>query len=126
MHIVEEGEPRNFPGVCVFTKTSDDDLLDTGFWLNAKELDTVDPYGYVAVGFLKTMAREIGMVDGSELEAAKAEIAELRQEMPKAEAWDAYQAAREAVPACASLRPMPPRPSPMGSRPSPRRRPPRP
>lgn len=89
----------NFPGVCIFTKTSDDDLLDTELYVNAKALDTIDPAGYVAVGFVKTMAREVGMVDRSELEAAQERIAELEKELPKAEAWDAYQAAREAVPA---------------------------
>ena len=100
MHIVDkENETLNFPGVCAFTKTSDDDLLDTGCWLNAKDLNGVDPDGYIAKGFLKTMAREIGMVDGSELEAAQAELAEARKELPKAEAWDALQTAREAVPA---------------------------
>ena len=105
MRVINKGadEPLNFPGVCVFTKTSDDNLIDTGCWLNAKELNGVDPYGYVAEGFVKVMAREIGMVEASEHEAVVAELEALKAEADenaaKAAAWDALSAAKEKVPA---------------------------
>ena len=75
-----EGGNLNHPGVCVFTGTSDGDLIDTGFWLNAKDLDGVDPYGYVSVGFVKNMAKEIGMVDGAEVERLRERCAKLEDE----------------------------------------------
>jgi hypothetical protein len=99
MRVIPKGsdELLNFPSVCVFTGTSDADLLDTGFELNAKEYDGVKPYAYIEVGFLKGMAREVGMVDGEALEAAEARIAELEKALPKAAAWDAMNAVRDKV-----------------------------
>ena len=104
MRIVNKGdEPLNFPGVCVFTRDAEGPFLDTDTYLNARELDGVDPYAYIHVTKVKDMGRAVGMVEGEKVEALEAELEELRAEVEanaaKAAAWDALSAAREKVPA---------------------------
>jgi hypothetical protein len=65
----------NFPARCVFTGSTDGKFLDTGFWLNARELDGVDPYAYISVAFVETMGREVGMVAANEVERLQERVA---------------------------------------------------
>jgi hypothetical protein len=74
MEVVNEAV--NFPARCVFSGSTDGPFLDTGSWLNARQLDGVDPYGYISVSFLETMARKVGMVAQSDVERLQERIAE--------------------------------------------------
>lgn len=63
MRIVHKGdEPLNFPGVCMFTRDAEGPWLDTDTYLNARELNGVDPYGYITVLKVEDMGRAVGMV----------------------------------------------------------------
>lgn len=83
------------PGTCILTGDGEGPFLDTGVFINAKEVGGVDPYALISVQKVKDMARAVGMVEADEDRIAELEekVAELE---PKAIAWDAVT---EAVPA---------------------------
>ena len=101
MEIVNEAV--NFPHVCAFTRDSDGPFLDTKTYLNARDLNGVDPYCYIHVTKVKDMGRAVGMVSAEHVEILVQELEELRAEIEenraKAAAWDALSAAREEGPA---------------------------
>lgn len=68
------GEVLNFPGVCVFTRDSEGPFLDTGTYLNARELDGVDPYAYIHVQKVVDMGRAVGMVPKEDVERLQEQV----------------------------------------------------
>lgn len=80
------------PGECIFTGEWDD-LIDTG-----RDLDHVAPRGYIAVSYVRQLARDLlGMVDGEDLAGAQEAIqhlSEIIEEQQKE--LDAYHTIEEA------------------------------
>ena len=103
MEVVEKAV--NFPGVCVFTRDSEGPFLDTDTYLNARDLDGVDPYAYISVQKVIDMGRVVGCLPPEEAHRLTEEVAALREQVaelePKATAWDALAAAKATVEAAA-------------------------
>jgi hypothetical protein len=98
MRIVNpKDEVMNFPGVCAFTRDSEGPFLDTDTYLNAKDLDGVNPYAYIHVQKVVDMGRVVGMVPKEDverlLERVEAQDAKVR-ELEKL--VDAYQTMKDA------------------------------
>jgi hypothetical protein len=76
MRIIDKGsdEPLNFPGVCVFTRDSEGPFLDTDTYLNAKDLDGVNPYAYIHVQKVVDMGRVVGMVPKEDFEVLAEQV----------------------------------------------------
>lgn len=77
MRVVIKEEATNFPRVCVFTGSDDGPFLDTETWLNARDLNGVDPYGYISVQKVIDMGRAVGMVPKDEVDALREQVANL-------------------------------------------------
>lgn len=98
MRVVEKGEEvLNFPGVCVLTMDGEGPWVDTETWLNAKDLDTVDPYAYISVAKVRDMGRVIGMVEKEEVEKLTAQVEEYGNKVAELQALvDAYTTIKDA------------------------------
>ena len=97
--IAPNGEPEvlNFPGVCVFTRDSEGPFLDTGTYLNARDLDGVDPYCYIHVQKVIDMGRVVGMVPASDVERLQLRLDALGEKLKETEKLlDAYTTIKDA------------------------------
>jgi len=98
VRIVKKGEEvLNFPGVCIFTRDSDGPFLDTGCYLNARDLDGADPYAYIHVQKVVDMGRVVGMVPKEEFERLQERVAKQDERVRELEALvDAYTTLKDA------------------------------
>ena len=98
MRIVDkESEVLNFPGVCIFTRDSEGPFLDTDTYLNARELDGVDPYGYIHVQKVVDMGRVVGMVPKEDVERLQEQLKQYGEKVAELEKLlEAYTTIKDA------------------------------
>lgn len=64
----------NFPSRCIFTGDTEGPFLDTQTWLNARQLDGVDPYAWISVAKVVDMGRAVGMVPREDVERLEEQL----------------------------------------------------
>ena len=98
MRIVDKNtEVLNFPGVCVFTRDSEGPFLDTDTYLNARELEGVDPYAYIHVQKVVDMGRVVGMVPKEDVERLEQRVKAQDERVRELEALvEAYTTIKDA------------------------------